>query len=173
MLERGLQFPKSILTLYYNAFKGLSRDIWILSAVTFINRAGAMVLPFLTVYLNGALSFSLKETGWIVSCFGLGSILGTYAGGWLTDRFGYYKVQLWSLLLAGGMFFVLMYMNEFYEFCIVIFLTSTIADAFRPASMVAIGVYSKPENRTRSVSLIRFAINLGFCSGTSSRWLID
>lgn len=39
------------------------------------------------------------------------------------------------------------------------------ADIFRPANSKAIAVYSTPENRTRSVSLVRLAINLGFSVG--------
>jgi predicted MFS family arabinose efflux permease len=37
-----------------------------------------------------------------------------------------------------------------------------VADTFRPAMFVALNAYSKPENRTRSLTLIRLAINLGF-----------
>jgi predicted MFS family arabinose efflux permease len=36
---------------------------------------------------------------------------------------------------------------------------------FRPAMFVALSAYSKPENKTRSVTLIRLAINLGFSAG--------
>jgi hypothetical protein len=37
---------------YCNNFRGFSREIWILTLITFINRAGTMVLPFLSKYLN-------------------------------------------------------------------------------------------------------------------------
>jgi predicted MFS family arabinose efflux permease len=40
-----------------------------------------------------------------------------------------------------------------------------VADMFRPAMFVALSAYSKPENKTRSVTLIRLAINLGFSAG--------
>jgi len=40
-----------------------------------------------------------------------------------------------------------------------------VADGFRPAVYVAISAYSKPKNRTRSLTLIRLAINLGFSIG--------
>ena len=40
-----------------------------------------------------------------------------------------------------------------------------VADAFRPAIWVALADYSNEENRTRSVTLIRLAINLGFSMG--------
>jgi predicted MFS family arabinose efflux permease len=40
-----------------------------------------------------------------------------------------------------------------------------VADSFRPAMFVALNAYSKPENKVRSLTLIRLAINLGFSAG--------
>jgi hypothetical protein len=37
----------------------------------------------------------------------------------------------------------------------------TVADMFRPAMFVSLATYSKPENRTRSLTLVRLAVNLG------------
>jgi len=45
------------------------------------------------------------------------------------------------------------------------FFTMVIADTFRPAIFVSLKAYSKPENQTRSLTLIRLAINLGFSFG--------
>jgi predicted MFS family arabinose efflux permease len=47
-----------------------------------------------------------------------------------------------------------------------------VADTFRPAMFVAMSVYSKPENKTRSVTLIRLAINLGYSAGPAVGGLI-
>jgi MFS family permease len=165
MLRKALHF-------YGDSFRGLSRSVWILSLVMLVNRAGAMVLPFLTVYLTSELSFTLPQAGWVMSCFGLGSVLGSYTGGKLTDRFGYYPVQFWSLVLTAFMFWSLTLVTTFAGFCTVIFLTSFIADAFRPASMVAVAAYSREENRTRSFALIRLAINLGYAIGPALGGLI-
>src|SRR5947209_20157507 len=92
--------------LYQNAYSGLSRSIWCLSLVIFVNRCGTMVIPFLTVYLthNG---FSLAQAGYILAFFGTGSILGSFVGGKLTDRFGFFYVQFVSLFLNGVLFIVL------------------------------------------------------------------
>tara|TARA_R110002167_G_scaffold39214_5_gene121250 strand:+ start:1455 stop:2312 length:858 start_codon:yes stop_codon:yes gene_type:complete len=47
-----------------------------------------------------------------------------------------------------------------------------VSDAFRPAAFVALSAYSKPKNKTRSVTLIRLAINLGFSAGPALGGLI-
>ena len=41
----------------------------------------------------------------------------------------------------------------------------TVSDMFRPAMFVSLGAYAKPENRTRALTLVRLAINLGFAAG--------
>jgi predicted MFS family arabinose efflux permease len=151
--------------LYRKSFSGLSREVWLLSLVMLINRSGTMVLPFLSIYLTRELGFTFGQAGYIMSMFGAGSVIGSFLGGRLTDRIGYYPVQFWSLLLGGGMFFVLMFMQSFWTIGLTIFVASIILDAFRPASMTAVGAYSKPKNLTRSISLIRLAINLGFSVG--------
>lgn len=156
---------KKLYTNYINTFRGLSIEVWWLSLITLINRAGTMVIPFLSIYLTDRLDFSLPDVGWIMSFFGLGSVVGTWIGGKLTDKIGYYKVMFVSLILTGVLFVLLQYVTTFYAFCTGIFIVMLVADAFRPAMFVALNAYSKPENRTRSVTLIRLAINLGFSAG--------
>lgn len=160
--------PNIMKKLYFNyleTFKGLSTEVWWLALITLINRAGTMVIPFLSLYLTGDLGFTPPDVGWIMSCFGLGSVLGSWLGGKLTDKIGSYKVMKTSLFLTGLLFLALQFVTTFYGFCIGIFLVMLVADTFRPAMFVALSAYSKPENKTRSVTLIRLAINLGFSAG--------
>ena len=102
---------KKILNNYINTFKGLSREVWWLSLITFINRSGTMVIPFLSLYLNKSLDISIPNIGWIMSFFGLGSLVGTWIGGKLTDKIGYYKVMFVSLVLTGIFFVLLQYLS--------------------------------------------------------------
>ncbi len=131
-----------------------------------------MVVPFMSLYLTSDLGFSLKHAGWAMSVFGLGSVIGAWLGGKLTDRIGFYPVVFWSLLLSGFMFVVLQFVHSFAGFCIGIFLLMIVADTLRPAIYVALNAYSKPTNRTRSVTLIRLAINLGFSLGPAAGGMI-
>lgn len=156
---------KKIYTNYLANFRGLSHEIWLLALVTFVNRAGAMVIPFLSLYLVNVEGFDLPQVGWIMSCFGLGSLVGTYFGGRLTDSIGFYKVILFSLFFGGIGFVLLQFIDTFYAFCIGIFLLTLVTDTGRPAIFVAADTYSRPENITRSITLIRLAINLGFSVG--------
>ncbi|APG65149.1 MFS transporter [Tenacibaculum todarodis] len=163
---------KKLYNNYINTFRGLSIEVWWLSLITLINRAGTMVIPFLSIYLSESLDFEKSDIGWIMTFFGLGSVVGTWIGGKLTDKIGYYKVMLYSLFGTGILFVLLQYASTFEEFCLGIFLVMLVADTFRPAMFVALSAYSKPENKTRSVTLIRLAINLGFSAGPAIGGLI-
>ncbi|APG60166.1 MFS transporter [Christiangramia salexigens] len=156
---------RKLYNSYFDSFSGLRKEIWLLSFITLINRAGTMVIPFLSLYLTKSRDFSLEEVGWILSFFGLGSVTGSWLGGKLTDKIGHYKTMAGSLIISSVLFVLLQYPTTFWGFCIGIYLVMTVADIFRPAVFVAISAYSKPENRTRSVTLIRLAINLGFSAG--------
>jgi len=156
---------KKTFNNYQNSFKGLSKEVWWLALITFINRAGTMVLPFLSLYLTENLKLSLSQVGWIMTSFGLGSLLGSYLGGKLTDKIGFYRVMFWSLLTTGFLFISLQLITTFVGFVIAMFITMAIADTFRPAMFVSLKAYSKLENQTRSLTLIRLAINLGFSFG--------
>lgn len=156
---------KSLFRNYIDTFRGLSKEVWWLALITLINRAGTMVIPFLSLYLTQGLHLSLKEVGWIMTAYGFGSVVGSWLGGKLTDMFGYYKVMLASMLLTGISFVALQYLSTFVSFSIGLFIVMIVADCFRPAMFVAVSSYSKDVNKTRSVTLIRLAINLGFSAG--------
>ena len=157
---------------YINNFRGFTREVWILAIITFINRAGTMVFPFLSKYLKEDLHFTYSQVGWIMVCFGSGSMLGSWIGGKLSDKIGFYKVMIFSMITSGLLFFVIQYVTTFPGLCIAMFCIMVIADMFRPAMFVSLGTYAKPENRTRAFTLVRLAINFGFMAGPALGGLI-
>ena len=130
-----------------------------------INRAGSMVIPFLGIYMSSELGFSKTQIGLVLGCFGLGSVCGSWLGGWLTDKFGNFKVQTWSLIMVIPLFLVLPQFRTFEGLALMIFILTLVADIFRPANSVSVARYAKPENITRAYSLNRMAVNLGFSIG--------
>ncbi|MBL7889701.1 MAG: MFS transporter [Bacteroidia bacterium] len=154
-----------ILSLYKESFSNIQRNIWVLSIAMFINRSGSMVLLFTSLYLTKDLHFTIAEAGLALSFYGIGSVLGSYAGGWLTDRYHFYNIMFYSLILSGLILLLLLVAHTPFQISSVIFIYAVASDIFRPANSKAIAAYSTPENRTRSVSLVRLAVNLGFSVG--------
>jgi MFS family permease len=154
-----------MISTFKAAFSGISRAVWFLSLAMFINRCGTMVIVFMTVYATKKLNFSIEQAGTIMAMFGVGSLIGVFISGKLTDKIGYYKIMFVSLFVGGSLFIVLAQLTTFYAITACTFFVSLFGEAFRPANMAAIARYSKPENFTRSLSLNRLAVNLGFSFG--------
>lgn len=136
-----------------------------LALVILINRTSAMVVPFLGVYMTQSLGFSMKETGGVLSFFGVGAVIGSYVGGRLTDRIGFYRTQAYSFFLTVPVFMLLPQLKSVAGLSVGILFLSTIAEAFRPANSVALSHYTPKEHITKAFSLNRMAINLGFSVG--------
>ncbi|MFZ4633424.1 MAG: MFS transporter, partial [Saprospiraceae bacterium] len=149
-------------TSWLDAYRGIPRDVWFLALVNLINRCGSMVIAFMTLYLTQQLAFTIEQAGYVLGFFGVGAFCGAYLGGWLTDAFGYRRIQFWSLILNGLMLLVIVWVRGFWPMCVAILILSLISETFRPANAVAIQRHSTPETRQRSISLYRMSVNLGW-----------
>ena len=171
-----LQFFKS----YKESFGGLPRDAWLLSTVVFVNRSGSMVLFFLSLYLTRKIGFSISEAGEMVSLYGLGALVGSYAGGWLSDRLGSIRTQMISLFFSSIGYILLGCTTGKFFIGLMLFLSALVAEALRPANSTAVSEACPPELRARGFALNRLAVNLGVSIGPalggflalySYRWL--
>jgi predicted MFS family arabinose efflux permease len=154
-----------VVNSYKSSFRGLSREAWLLSLVMLVNRAGTMAVPFMSLYVTVKLGRSLADAGLIITLFGVGSVMGALLGGFLTDRVGFRMVQVIAAMASGAMFIFYGFITDFTLLCILTVFLSLVADALRPANHAAIANYSTPENLTRTYTLNRLAINLGWSLG--------
>jgi predicted MFS family arabinose efflux permease len=153
------------IQLYKNAYTGLSKNSWYLSVVMLINRAGTMVVPFLSIYCIQQLHFSIVQAGIIMTLYGAGALSGSFAGGKLIDRIGFYDLQIGALISGGLLYMSIGFLHSFIILAIGTFVLSFCNESVRPANSAAIAHYSSDNNRTRSYSLNRLAINLGWAVG--------
>lgn len=153
------------IKLLSNAYRGISRNMWLLAIAMFINRCGSMVLLFMSVYLTKNMHFTIPQAGVVMAMFGIGSLTGAFIGGKLVDEIGYYPILIWSLLLSGIMLLVLGQMQNYWLIAFFTFMVTATGDAFRPANSASISNYSSKENYPQAIALNRLAMNLGFTIG--------
>ncbi|WP_031528010.1 MFS transporter [Dyadobacter crusticola] len=158
---------RQITASYRTAFSGLSRETWLLSIVILVNRCGYMAVPFMSMYITQSLHRSIAEAGLVITLFGVGSVLGAMAGGYLTDKWGFRPVQIFSLIFSGIFFVVFSLVTSFFWICVLVIVLAFFVEAFKPANSTAIAAYSTTANLTRSYALNRLATNIGFGFGTS------
>jgi predicted MFS family arabinose efflux permease len=155
---------QNLFAAWLSSYKGLTRDTWLLAGVNLVNRMGGMVTIFLSVYLTDPdhLAFPLTVAGYVMTCGGIGGLVGTFLGGWLADRIGYFNVQTGSLLFNGLLLISLILIRDPWVMGAAVFVMNVASESFRPANQIAMAQFSAPETRTRSIALMRLAYNLGF-----------
>ncbi|MEO7793307.1 MAG: MFS transporter, partial [Thermoanaerobaculia bacterium] len=150
---------------YARAFSGLPGEVWILAVATLVNRAGTMVLPFLTLYLTGHFGWSPASAGRMLALYGAGAIGGAFLGGWAADRWSPIAIQQLSLIGTGIGFLALTQISSEHSFGIAMVLISLVAESYRPALLAAAGKNVPAEVRGRSMGLLRLAVNAGMSIG--------
>lgn len=163
---------KLILNTYKTSFSGLSRQTWLLSIVMMFNRCGSMAVPFMGLYVTQSLHRSEMDAGLIITLFGVGSILGSATGGKLTDMIGFRPVQILSSIIGGLLFILFSTITHFSTLCILAVVISFFSEAFRPANFTAVAHYATEGTITRSYSLNRLAVNIGWSVGISLAGII-
>jgi predicted MFS family arabinose efflux permease len=156
---------RAALRRYRAAYAGLPREAWLLALVLFINRAGTMVIPFLTLYLTSQLGMSEAAAGRLISVYGIGSICGAYLSGRLCEKVGAVRLQTICMLLSAPGYFLIGQWNTWPPIAASLFFLSVANEAVRPANATAITKLTTPEIRTRAFALQRLAVNLGFSFG--------
>ncbi len=158
---------RSLFATYRAAFAGLGRPVWLLSIASLINRAGTMVMPFLLLFLVERRGFTTTEAGQTLALYGVVAMVASYAGGRLCDRFGAIRILKASLLLTGFAFLALGRVEGRLAIAGMVILLSLVGEVFRAANLTALTAASAPGERSRSIALLRLAINAGMAVGPS------
>lgn len=160
-MSSALVSERSILHRFTD---GLPRPYWFLWAGLLVNRAGSFVVPMLTVYLTRERGLTLAQAGLIVSGYGLGSVAGTTAGGWLADRLGRRTTLLTSLVSSAAVMILTGQARQVEAIGALVFCLGFTADLFRPASQALVADLVAPEHRVKAFGTQYWAINLGFAA---------
>ncbi|HXO19742.1 MAG TPA: MFS transporter [Thermoanaerobaculia bacterium] len=149
----------------WRGLAGLPARLWLLFAVTLINRAGTMVLPFLALWLTRERGFSAGRAGAYFALYGLTGIAAAPLAGRLADRFRPLPVLVAALLTSGAVLLVFPLARHPAALALAVVAFAAGSETFRPASLAAITAWTTPAERRMGFSLSRLAINLGMSVG--------
>jgi predicted MFS family arabinose efflux permease len=164
---------QALATRYRAAYAGLPREIWLLSLALFVNRAGSMVIPFLTLYLTSQRGMTEAAAGRMISVYGVGAICGAYLGGRWCSRIGELRLQTICLFAAGPLYMLVGVWRDWRAIAASLFVLSLVNEMVRPANSTAITKLSTAATRTKAFSLQRLAANLGFSFGPAIGGLLS
>ena len=99
-----------------NPWRGLGalpKEVWYLCLAILVNRAGTMVLPFLTLYLTVDRQWSAGTAGLALTIYGIAAIIVAPLAGRLSDRIGGLLIIKLSLFLSGLILFVFPFVTSY------------------------------------------------------------
>ncbi|MGW0198195.1 MFS transporter [Nonomuraea sp. NPDC003201] len=129
-----------------------------------LNRMGSFVALFLVLYLTG-IGYSPAQAGFVLTGFGVGSIVGTFVGGSVTGRLGARSVIVWSMLLCGFFTAGLAAVTAIVPLLIASFAAGAFGQMYRPAAATMLAELTPPQRLVMTSAASRFGLNLGAAIG--------
>lgn len=143
----------------------LPRTVYILALGSFINRAGAFFIVYLTVYLQDHLHLGERFATRTMGIFGAGAIVAAIVGGHLADWLGRKLVMLTSLFGGAAVLCAFTWLTNPLHMQAAVFLFGFLGEMYRPASTAMVGDVTPPEQRLIAYGLLYYSVNLGFAIG--------
>ncbi|MCX5376919.1 MFS transporter [Streptomyces sp. NBC_00091] len=141
---------------------GLPSAFWWLWASTLVNRLGAFVATFMTLYLTLDRGYSASFAGLVVALHGLGGVVSSLGAGVMTDRLGRRPTMLAANVSTAFSVALLGFMEHPVAIAAVAGLVGMTSNASRPAVSAMMADIVRPEDRVRAFALNYWAINMGF-----------
>jgi len=153
----------SIGKAYLRSYQGLSPSCWSGIFLSLIESTLAGTFYFLSVYFVNELHFSVAQAGMLISCFGMGAIIGGFASGKLSDRFSPAIVSASSLFLQGLIYLAFTRFTNAIFLAGNIFILGAATYGFITANHVwVLGLCGeREEQKLKALNLLSTASNLG------------
>lgn len=153
---------------------GLPREFWWLWTSTLVNRLGAFVATFMTLYLTMDRGYSASFAGLVVALHGLGGVISSLVAGVMTDRLGRRPTLMAAQASTALSVALLGFMERPAAIAAVALLVGMTSNASRPAVQAMMADIVRPEDRVRAFALNYWAINLGFAvSATAAGFVAE
>jgi MFS family permease len=145
---------------------GLPATYWYLWTGILINRVGGFAVLFLSLYLTAQRGAGTAQAGLIVGTYGIGGIVGTLAGGVLTDRWGRRATLLVSHFIVVAALTGLAVSANLAVIAALCLLLGVFQSMPQPAFVAAIIDVVPVERRSRAFNLQFWAFNLGMAGAS-------
>ena len=166
-INRGAVRPVQREPTLRASLGALPRPVWILCFGTFLNKFGAFVVPFLTLYLTSR-GYTITQAGLAVGAYGAGNLAASLLGGQLADRLGRRKTIVLSMFSGAAMLLLLSQAQSWPLILLLTALTGLASEFYRPASSALVADLVPRGQRVTAFATLRMAFNAGFAFGPAT-----
>lgn len=141
-------------------------QFWVLVLCTFIDRlGGSLLFPFFSLYITRRFGAGMTQVGILFALVSVTSLISSFIGGGLTDRFGRKKLVIFSLLVSAFTMVILGLVNTFTLFILVVMMVGLLADVGFPAQQAMVADLLPEEKRAQGYGILRVVLNLAVVLG--------
>ena len=143
--------------------RGMTLPVWVLMIGTFINTVGSFLMLFLTLYLTQK-GLSPYYAGIALGAWGVGRIVGAFAGGVIADHLGYRSTMALSMLTtAAFMVALIAAANQRSPWLVIVvsLVAASVAGIWRPPAQAMITDLTPRDRLVMVTAIYRLAFNAG------------
>ncbi|MCK5199609.1 MAG: MFS transporter, partial [Spirochaetales bacterium] len=156
---------RNSLMSFIKTYAGLSSAIYVLFIARIINRMGDFVHLFMTLYLTRIMGFEVRTVGFFIMITAASGILGSIAGGKLSDHVGRKTVMVGSQFTSAAIVGVCGFLPSTMVIPVLLIVSNFFKGAVRPASRSMLTDLTKSEERQKAFSLLYLGTNFGVAIG--------
>ncbi|MHB8808326.1 MAG: MDR family MFS transporter [Anaerolineaceae bacterium] len=156
-----------MLTNIRNTYRKFNKNFWILVGASFIDSVGgALIFPFLSLYMTRKFNVGMTEVGTMFLIWGLGAgLLGNTLGGAIADKFGRKKSIIFGLIASATSALAMVFIKDLMVFYVVIGVIGIFEDIAGPARQAMIADLVPEDLRTDAYGIMRIEFNLAVTIG--------
>ena len=141
-------------------FRQTSPAVKAILAGVFVGRLAGFLVIFLVVFLTQR-GFTTGQAGFALGIYGAGAVVGSFVGGWATDRLSARSATAISMLGTPVLIISILYIEAFPLIVLAVFLVGTVGQLYRPAAQYLITELTPPAQLVMVTAMQRLALNLG------------
>lgn len=148
---------------YLNNYRNIPGQSWRLLSLGLIEAMGGGLGFFISLYFKAYLSFPMLIIGKILSCYGLGTVIGGWLGGLMIDKWSAAYTNVTSLILFGISFIFLAFLNQPIPIALIMFFMGCASYGFIASnSVLVMRTANQNESlRLKLLNLKNVASNIG------------
>jgi MFS family permease len=131
-----------------------------LLAGVFVSKLAGFLQIFLVLFLTHR-GYSSSQAGLALGVYGAGAVVGTFAGGWLSDRLSARTATLISMLGSALLLVSIIYLRDYPLILLAVLLVSAFGQLYRPAAQSMITEFTPTNQLVMVTAMYRLCLNLG------------
>lgn len=153
----------SLIKFYFASYRGLSKACWQGISISLIESTLMGVYYFLSIYFTTELHLSINMSALIISCYGLGAILGGLLGGKLSDKYSPSLITAYSLAIQATGYAALLLLKSTPLLMSDLFIIGMATYSFITANYLSVLNLCKNDEaqRLKAINFLSIASNLG------------